>query len=318
MVDDNPEIRAYVAGCLTPPYAVVTAAEGRDALTKARQHAPDLIISDVMMPELDGYGLCRAVKADAALRHIPIVLLTSRASHEEKIRGLEAGADDYLTKPFSGEELLVRTRNLLRMAEQQQALKLLNNDLRQTNAELREVSEMKSQLLRIAAHDLKNPLNGIREFAKILKQEIPDASPSNNELLDLIHQSSDQMLSMVSKILDSEALENNQLILHKKAVSARAVAEQVVRQNHLQAARKGEQLILNTDDDPCIVDASREWLHDAMDNLVSNAIKYSPLDSRIWISVHRHEDMVRFSVRDEGPGLTHDDKRKLFGKFPAD
>ena len=308
IVDDNPEIRAYVAGCLKQSYHVAKAVDGKDALEKARQIRPDLIISDVMMPNMDGYALCRAVKSDGQLGHIPVILLTSRASLDEKIKGLEAGSDDYLTKPFSARELLVRSRNLLHLAMQKKELKTLNN-------ELREASQMKSQLLRIAAHDLKNPLNGIRELAKILKEETDSASPSQ-ELLDLIHNSSDQMLDMVHKLLDSEALESGELVLNKEPVSLNEIAEAVVHRNRPQADRKGEKLVLHLEEnDPCIVEGSREWLRDAIDNLVSNAIKYSPLGKTIWVTVKREGPVVHVKVRDEGPGLTEDDKQKLFGKF---
>ena len=315
VVDDNPEIRDYVAGCLKQSYHLIKAVDGQDGLEKARAIHPDLIVSDVMMPNLDGYGLCRAVKTDDRLSHIPVILLTSRASLDEKIKGLEAGSDDYLTKPFSARELLVRARNLLHLGLQKKKLKELNKALKDANEGLREASQMKSQLLRIAAHDLKNPLNGIREFAKILKGEIEPAAPGQ-EMLDLIHTSSDQMLDMVGKLLDSEALESGELTLHMEPVSLGKVAEEVVRRNRPQAQRKGEQLILHLDEnDPCMVTGSSEWLRDAMDNLISNAIKYSPLGKTIWVSVKRRNGLVRFKVRDEGPGLTDDDKKKLFGKF---
>ena len=315
VVDDNPEIRDYVAGCLKQAYHLVKAVDGQDGLEKALAIRPDLIVSDVMMPNLDGYGLCHAVKNDDRLSHIPVILLTSRASLDEKIKGLEAGSDDYLTKPFSARELLVRARNLLHLGLQKKKLKTLNKALKDANEELREASQMKSQLLRIAAHDLKNPLNGIREFAKILKGEIDPAAPGQ-EMLDLIHISSDQMLDMVGKLLDSEALESGELMLHMQPVSLGKVAEEVVRRNRPQAQRKGEKLILHLDEnDPCMVVGSSEWLRDAMDNLISNAIKYSPLGKTIWVSVKRKGEVVRFKVRDEGPGLTEDDKEKLFGKF---
>ena len=315
VVDDNPEIREYVAGCLRQHYHVVKAFDGRDALGKARQLRPALLVSDVMMPNMNGYELCRAIKQDEGLAHTPVILLTSRATLDEKIQGLESGADDYLTKPFSAKELQVRARNLLHLGLQQKALQKLNEELRHTNEELREVSQMKSQLLRIAAHDLKNPLNGIREFAKILKGEVAASAPGQ-EMLDLIHTSSDQMLSMVGKLLDSEALESGELVLSIEPVSLSKIAEEVVRRNRPQAQRKDETLILHLDEnDLCLVEGSWEWLRDAVDNLISNAIKYSPLGKTIWVSVKRHEGVVRFAVRDEGPGLTGEDKKKLFGKF---
>ena len=113
VVDDNADVRAFVRSHLAAHYRVLEAADGEGGLAMIRQHRPDLVVSDVMMPKLDGYALCRAVRADDALRHIPVILLTAKAEEADRIYGLEGGADDYLTKPFSTRELEVRVANLL-------------------------------------------------------------------------------------------------------------------------------------------------------------------------------------------------------------
>ena len=113
VVEDNVDMRAYLKSHLSPHYRVAEAAHGKAGLEVVRSLRPDLIISDVMMPEMDGYQLCRAVKADPALGHIPVVLLTARADDESRLEGLEIGADDYLAKPFNAEEMLLRVENLI-------------------------------------------------------------------------------------------------------------------------------------------------------------------------------------------------------------
>ncbi len=113
IVDDNADVRAFLRDCLEQAYHVVEARDGQDALEKARAVVPDLIIADVMMPRMDGFALCRAIKADALLNHIPVILLTARATDESKVEGLETGADDYLFKPFNADELRARVRNLI-------------------------------------------------------------------------------------------------------------------------------------------------------------------------------------------------------------
>ncbi|MEM1096837.1 MAG: ATP-binding protein, partial [Bacteroidota bacterium] len=122
VVDDNDEIRAYVRSHLDAHYRVLEAGDGEAGLQVARAHMPDLVLSDVMMPKLDGYGLCRAIKADAELAFIPVVLLTAKASSESKLTGLGEGADDYLTKPFASDELLARIHNLIAQRKRLQAL----------------------------------------------------------------------------------------------------------------------------------------------------------------------------------------------------
>jgi len=122
VVDDNDEVRAYVRSHLDPHYRVLEAENGEAGVQMARAHMPDLVLSDVMMPKLDGYGLCRAIKADAELAFIPVVLLTAKASSESKLAGLGEGADDYLTKPFSSDELLARVSNLIAQRKRLQGL----------------------------------------------------------------------------------------------------------------------------------------------------------------------------------------------------
>lgn len=113
IVDDNADVRRYLRGHLINKYEIREAANGKIGLEKARQEVPDLIISDVMMPDMDGFELCAAVKSDAVLNHIPVILLTAKASDESKLEGLETGADDYIYKPFNAEELLLRVENLI-------------------------------------------------------------------------------------------------------------------------------------------------------------------------------------------------------------
>ncbi len=113
VADDHAEIRAYVGRHLRPRYRVVEAADGREALRKAREHPPDLVLSDVMMPGLDGLALLRALKADPETDFIPVVLLTARAAVEDRLEGLHAEADDYITKPFETDELVARVENLI-------------------------------------------------------------------------------------------------------------------------------------------------------------------------------------------------------------
>jgi CheY-like chemotaxis protein len=116
LADDNVDMRAYVRRLLAGRCEVVAVANGMAALDEARRRRPDLILSDVMMPRLDGFGLLRAVRNDAALREVPVILLSARADEEAQIEGMNAGADDYLTKPFAARELVARVGANLEMA----------------------------------------------------------------------------------------------------------------------------------------------------------------------------------------------------------
>jgi signal transduction histidine kinase len=223
VVDDNPDLREYVTSLLTPTYRVVTAADGVEALEAIRADQPDIILSDVMMPRLDGFGLVRELRADPRTSSIPIILLSARAGEESAIQGLDAGSDDYLVKPFSARELLARVRthvNLLRLRRAWTAeLERTNRSLEALNGELEAFSYSVS-------HDLRAPLRHVIGFAELLEEHARDAvDERGRKYLQTITNAAHRMARLIDDLLAFSRLGRRQLA--KSCVDLNALVHEV-------------------------------------------------------------------------------------------
>jgi len=190
VVEDNPDMRRLLAHLIGQEFRVRTARNGREGLSLVRERAPDVVLTDVMMPEMSGIELCAAIKRDPELAGVPVVLVTSKAEREMKIEGLEQGADDYITKPFHPRELLARVRSLVKLRRLQSELAVRNKLLESTNAELdtalRELRDAGAQLVQVErlaavgelaagmAHEINNPLNFALNAMKALGRYVED------------------------------------------------------------------------------------------------------------------------------------------------
>jgi signal transduction histidine kinase len=190
IVEDNIDMRRLLYHLVRQEFRVRIARDGREGLAAVRERAPDLVLTDVMMPNMSGTELCAEIKRDAELAHVPVVLVTSKAEREMKIQGLEYGADDYVTKPFHPRELMARVRSLVRLRQAQQQLAERNALLESTNEELHatmdELKEASAQLVhaeRLAAvgelaagvaHEINNPVNFAMNAARTLRAVVDD------------------------------------------------------------------------------------------------------------------------------------------------
>jgi len=195
-----------------------------------------------------------------------------------------------------------RTHELLREKEKTEKM----------NDQLRVANDLKSQFLSIAAHDLKNPLQFILGNAELIGMETADAAVSRKA--EIIFQSSKWMLNLINDLLKTSVIESGQLQLVKTETDVTALATGVVAAYERFAREKEQELILATDPE-CLAHADEERLKEIMENLVSNAIKFSPAGKRIWISTSCQNRKIRFAVRDEGPGLSAQDQEKIFQRF---
>jgi signal transduction histidine kinase len=205
-------------------------------------------------------------------------------------------------------------RRTAEVQEQAEQLEQYNRALQQSNRELNETLEEKSELLGVAAHDLKNPLFGIRGLAEVMLED-SDLEEGDHRKLKLIYESADETLMLINDLLDSAAASSGQVNLDLELIDLCEVAEWVVRRFEPQAERKDQHLTFIPTEADCTVHADEEKLREAMTNLVSNAVKYAPLGSRVEVEVRRSDGEVQFLVRDEGPGLSPKEQKNLFAPF---
>lgn len=209
VVDDNADMREHIQAIISNQFNVVTAVNGEDAFQKIQQLKPALVLSDVMMPVLDGIGLVKAVKGDKATAHIPVILLTARAGEESKIVGWETGADDYLTKPFSAKELIsrissqiktqqIRAEALIDIAEQKKYAKQLED----MNRELTKMNEELTSFAYVSSHDLQEPLRKIQMFSKrIMEKEVHVLSEEGKNFFQRMDNAAGRMQLLINDLL---------------------------------------------------------------------------------------------------------------------
>jgi len=282
-------------------YDVMPAGSGAQALERVRVRLPDLILLDLMMPEMDGLEVCRRLKADLATRHIPIIFLTASNEMEHLVKGFEAGAVDYVTKPFNGAELLARVRTHL--------------ELKLARERLREMNDEKNEFMGIAAHDLRNPLSAIKGYAEMVME---DAQPLNHPGLEengrRIRDTAARMVEMVQNLLDVNAIERGEMKLNLAPTDLDPALNQVIETQRPRAAVKQQTIHLETEP-ASVVLADPSVTVQVLENLVSNAVKYSPPGRKIFVRLKQDAKGVRVEVQDQGPGLSAEDQKKLFGKF---
>ncbi len=282
-------------------YAVTPATSGAEALEGVREQLPDLILLDLMMPEMDGLEVCRRLKADSATRQIPVIFLTASNEMEHLMKGFEVGAVDYVTKPFNAPELLARVRTHL--------------ELKHARARLREMNDEKNEFMGIVAHDLRSPLGIIKGFSDLI---VDDPQMPRAELEDFgrrIGDTAARMSEMVQNLLDANRIERGELKLNLAPTELSALLDAVVEAHRPRAAAKQQTIHLQSEVSPVTVLVDPTVIVQVLENLVSNAVKYSPTGKNIFVRLKKLPEVVRCEVQDEGPGLSAEDQKKLFGKF---
>ena len=315
IVDDTPENIDILVGLLED-FDKQIAINGADALETALEgDPPDLILLDIMMPEMDGYEVCNRLRANEKTKDVPVIFLTAKTQKDDIVKGFEAGGQDYITKPFDARELIERVKTQLELKHQREILKNMNNileekvqertaqlhesneNLDKANKQLLVLDEAKNQFLMLISHEIRTPLNGIVGSAYFLKDMIDD--PELIDFIDMLKESVDRLDKFSKTALEITGMQTVGREMDKTIININTVVAKVI-----------ESKLSDADDKNCTLSATHEgidrlvgieaYFTRTVEELISNAIKYSNENTAIKIRTYEDDGKLKFSVSDTG------------------
>ena len=307
VVDDNPVNLRLLVGVLTDQgYEVRPAPSGRHALATIKKARPDLILLDIMMPDMDGYEVCGQLKASEVTRDIPIIFISALNETFDKVTAFSVGGVDYITKPVQAEEVLARVHTHLALRKAQQKLEEKNQQLQQKNREL-------DAFAHTVAHDLKNPLTKIITSLAVLQEYVfPALDEEMQGMVQMSQQTGQDMVKIIDELLLLASIRQEQIEVTPMDMS-KIVYRVQNRLSHMIEAYQAE-IIIQTDWPLALGHAP--WIEEVWANYLSNGLKYGGTPPKLSFgSTPQPNDMVRFWIRDNGPGLPIEAQQTLFTKF---
>lgn len=296
-------------------FRVAAAKSGEQAFKALERIQPDLILLDIMMPGMDGYEVCRRLKAMETTKNIPVIFLTAKSESEDMIQGFASGGVDYITKPFQTPELLARVRTHTELKRNRDLILEYTLELKERTVALERLNNEKNQFLGIASHDLKNPLGNILMLSQLM-QSSRDNALQMSDFMGIIDRSAKKMLSIINNLLDVNRIESGALKVEQERISLKDLLGQVVDSFAVAARAKSIAIEMHLPSQDILLSTDPMLLSQVLDNLVSNAIKYSPQDKTVHLFLDQNSaDQVHIQVQDQGPGFSEADQARLYQKF---
>jgi len=304
IVDDVPNNISVLTSFLkSVGFKILIAKNGKRAIQKVEHANPDLILMDVMMPEMDGFEACRILKSQDSTKEIPIIFMTALADTVDKVKGFQLGAADYVTKPIQHEEVLARINAHLNVYKLQRHLQVCNAQL--------------DAFASTVAHDLKNPLNAVVGYTDELIEICTEDDLLDSDLrsqLGLVAKAGHKMESIINSLL-LFARTTKEEDIEKQPLNMAKIVQQV--QERLVYAIKGSKAEITVANEFPTVNSYAPWIEEIWANYISNGLKYggSPPKLALGADILQDENMIRFWVQDNGQGLTEEAQAKLFTPF---
>ncbi len=308
IVDDQEPNRLLLTEILgLSGHQTEVAASGPEALTKVIEWEPDLVLLDVHMPGMDGFEVCRRLRGESRTASLPIILVTSLDHREHRLKGIAAGANDYLTKPIDRTDLVLRVRNALHMRR-------LHQEVANQYRALKQLERQRDSLVHMIAHDLRSPLTGITAYLELVEVQLTKAG--HTEVIADVREARDnaRMLSeMVSDMLDVSRFEDGAMPLKLVAVDLREVVGKAVAA--IRWATGPVEVEFLPPDHPVRGLADERVTERVVANLVGNAAKHTPKGKRVRVEVINQDHRPSVRVIDCGPGIPAEYHDRIFEKF---
>lgn len=290
-------------------FQVCTANNGRTCIEVAKKEHPDLILLDVMMPDINGFDTAVVLKKDEETKDIPIIFLTALNTPQDLVHGFQVGANDFLTKPFNKEELVMRVT-------QQISLVAAKRIIEKQNAELKATLSNRDKMYSVIAHDLRSPMASIRMVLNLVVQSasVETVGPELYMLLDQANRESEEVHDLLDNLLKWTKSQTGRLSVVLQELDLNDIVPGVVEIFDVIAQTKHITLELKKTDAPLKVTADNDMLKTVLRNFMSNAVKFSPENSTIQIIMANEGDFARVSVKDQGVGIAADRLGSIFHK----
>lgn len=304
-VDDQDKNNELIEALLVPlGYKVIEAKSGEQALKKLAENPVDLILLDVMMSDINGFEVTRRIRQKNEYLQLPIILITALRNTEDRVRGIEAGCDDFLSKPFEKTELLARVKSLLKLRSYYDLIEDRNRQLLELNRE-------KNQFISIMAHDLTNIFTNIIGSSEILLNDSKNAvSKENLKMIEVLHNSSQNGYRLLQSLLSWSLMTRESVKVKPVFFQVKKISEEIgiLFESHFSAKNIAFEIIVA--DEQGFGD--KEMIKTVLRNLVANAIKFTPRNGTILITAESEQGTTKVSVEDSGVGMSSKAIQQLF------